>query len=375
VAAKKSSKKASIKPSYPFVTVENKSYGNALKGIDIFYEGERPKGLQDDGRISFGKHILEQLIKKFGSEIQWIITKELDSIDKENGITYVRTSAFFLARLNKENFARTRDIKNDILARNLSATFPEHFTGFAPSVYVANTLAQIVNKDIVNRLSSKDRDALNAFLPDYLASESAKAVNLLKAAAQIESLTALADELEQAMTGTRSENWWQNFIRGNILLIQQGYIKAIEKMNVAIGNTKYPDFLLVTHDSFLDIFEIKKPSTAMLKHDAGRDNYFWDNELSRAIIQVENYISQITAKSAEVRSFILDNYKIDLSVVRPRGIILAGDARTLESQKEKNDLRLLSQGLKNITIVTYDEWLTRLRNYIKVLEEARNTGK
>ena len=93
------------------------------------------------------------------------------------------------------------------------------------------------------------------------------------------------------------------------------------------------------------------------------------------MIQVENYISQITAKSAEVRSFILDNYKIDLSVVRPRGIILAGDARTLESQKEKNDLRLLSQGLKNITIVTYDELLTRLHNYIKVLEEARNTGK
>ena len=129
-------------------------------------------------------------------------------------------------------------------------------------------------------------------------------------------------------------------------------------MNVAIGNTKYPDFLLVTHDSFLDIFEIKKPTSEMLKHDAGRDNFFWDNELSRAIIQVENYISHITTKAHEVRTFILDKYKIDLSVVRPRGIILAGDARSLESAKEKNDLRLLSQGLKNITICGK---VTRLR--------------
>jgi hypothetical protein len=72
-----------------------------------------------------------------------------------------------------------------------------------------------------------------------------------------------------------------------------------------------------------------------------------------------------------VRSFILDQYKIDLKVVRPRGIILVGDARSLTSIKERNDLRLLSQGLKSISIVTYDELLTRLRNYIKVLEESR----
>jgi hypothetical protein len=283
----------------------------------------------------------------------------------------VRTSKAFLSRLYQESLARTRDIKNDIVTRNLCATFPAQFTAPARSVYIPNSLAQIVNKDIVARLSSKDRDALNAFLPEYLASESAKSVNLLKAAAQIDSLTALADEMEKAMGEQKSEAWWQTFVRGNILLIQQGYIKAIEKMNVAVGNTKYPDFLLVTHDSFLDILEIKKPGTPLLKHDPGRNNYFWDNEVSRAVIQVENYISYITTKAADVRNFIMDEYKIDLKVVRPRGIILVGDARALDSNKEKNDLRLLSQGLKSISIVTYDELLTRLRNYIKVLEESR----
>ena len=39
-------------------------------------------------------------------------------------------------------------------------------------------------------------------------------------------------------------------------------------MNVAVGNTKFPDFALVTHDNYLDILEIKKPDTRVLKEDS-----------------------------------------------------------------------------------------------------------
>ena len=136
MAATKTSKKASEKLPSKFVVVSNGSYGNALKGQNIYYEGERPRALKDDGRIGFGKHLFEQLRRRFGKRIRWIISEEVDSIYQSYGITYVNTSLAFLARLNKESFARTRDIKNDILARSLSATFPEHFTDAAPSVYV-----------------------------------------------------------------------------------------------------------------------------------------------------------------------------------------------------------------------------------------------
>lgn len=353
-----------------FVTVSNKSYGNALKGMRIYYEGTRPSNLGEDGRISFGKHMLEHLRKKFAAKFRWILTPSIDSITISYGVARVRTSKAFMARLNGESYERTRDIKNDIVSRRLASAFPSHFTSANTSVYVPNTLAKVVSKDIVSKLSSQDRDAINAFLPDYLASESAKSVSALKASAEIESLRGLADSFETAMGQQKSEAWWQSFIKANILLIQQGYIKAIEKMNTAIGNTKFPDFLLVTHDNYLDILEIKKPSTELLKHDASRNNYFWDSEVSKAVVQVENYISNITLHADNVRTYILDTYKIDLKIVRPRGIILVGDAGTLTSQKQRDDLRLLSQGLKNINIVTYDELLTRLRNYIEVLEEA-----
>jgi hypothetical protein len=173
----------------------------------------------------------------------------------------------------------SHNVEHLLFCTRLASVFPLHFKAAPKTTYVAGTLASMISKDIVPRLSTRDRDAINKFLPEFLASESAAKVNLLTAEAQIESLSELADSMEKAMSENKSEHFWQTFIEANILLIQQGYIKAIDKMNTAIGGTKFPDFLLVTHDNYLDILEIKKPQTELLKHDTGRDNYFFDNEV------------------------------------------------------------------------------------------------
>jgi hypothetical protein len=358
------------KKELKYVVVTSKSYGAKLKGIKIYYEGKKPKGLAKDGSIRFGKHILELLRRRFGEKFRLIGTADADSIKQEYGIYRVRISIRLLERMNKELWDRSRDIKNDIIKRFFSIAFPLEFQADNTAVYVPGTLARILAEDISKKLSSEDREAVQKFLPGFIASESMKSVNLLKAASQIKSLKELASELKEAIDTGHGESWWQTFIREKILIIQQGYIKAVEKMNVSIGNTKFPDFSLVTHDSYLDILEIKKPDTNLLKLDPSRGNYHADTELSRAIIQVENYIENISAHKDAVRSYILDNLKLNLKVVRPRGIILAGNAGSFTTQKEKDDFRLLAHGLKNITIVTYDELLIRLNNYIKVLEEA-----
>ena len=44
-------------------------------------------------------------------------------------------------------------------------------------------------------------------------------------------------------------------------------------------------------------------------------------------------------------------------------------SKVFEDQKPKDDFRLLTQANKNITFVTYDELVTRLENYIEVLEK------
>jgi hypothetical protein len=351
------------------VVVTAKNYGNKLKGIKIYYEGSKPGGLRPDGTINLGKNVLEILTKKFGKKFRWIVSEEESSIETKYNIARVKTSRRLLQKMSSEQIDRNRDIKNDIINRTFSTVYPSHFTAPVTSTYAPGTLANTLSADIVPKLSADDRDALNTFLPEFIASESISSVNLLKAKAQIESLKELALELEEAIQAGHGESWWQTYVRSKILIIQQGYIKAIEKMNISIGNTKFPDFALVTHDNFLDILEIKKPSTDILKADNSRGNFFFDTEISKAVIQVENYISNVTKHGDTVRSYILDNHKIDLKVVRPRGIILAGSASQFTEQKQKDDFRLLSQGLKNVTIVPYDELLTRLKNYIEVLEE------
>jgi hypothetical protein len=374
---KRKTKRAGNKKAAPsstsFVLVSNKSYGNALKGTKIYFEGERPKGLRDDGSIQFGKNMLEALRRKFSGKVRWILTERTDSIDEKDGVFEVRTSSVMLNRMYAERFDRDRDVKNDIVQRRLFAAFPSHFVDPPPAPYVPGSLSKILSPGVAKKMSSKDKESLNAFLPEYARAEAMSSV-ILKASTQIESLKELAADLLKEMGTAHAESWWQSYIQSKILLIQQGYIRSIEKMNIAIGETKFPDFSLVTHDNYLDILEIKKPDTPIMKHDASRDNYYWDVEISRAVIQLENYLDAVSRHAAEVRGYILDKYNLNLKVIRPRGIILAGDARNFPTQKQKDDLRLMSQGLKNITLVTYDELHNRLSNYITVLEQYSSPG-
>jgi hypothetical protein len=271
--------------------------------------------------------------------------------------------------MNKEYWDLGRDIKNDIVRHIFATEFPEYYSSNDSVLYTPGTLSRIIKSEIIPTLSSDDKDAIINFLPDFIASESIGSVNLLKATTEVKSLRELAKYLAKEINNGHAESWWQNFVKKNILIIQQGYIKAVEKMNIGIGNTKFPDFVLVTHDNYLDILEIKRPNTKLVALDKSRNNYFWDPELAKAIIQMENYISTVTKHSDQIRSYLKDNYNIELQVLKPRGVILAGDANKFNCQKEKDDLRLLTQSLKNITFVTYDELSTRLINYIKVLED------
>jgi hypothetical protein len=368
VKKKKKTSGAHKNAAKDYVVVTNKSYGNKLKGIRIYFEGPKPKKLKADGSIKFGKHILETLGAKY-EKFRWIITLHTDSIETTYGITRVRTSLRLLGRMGKEEWDRNRDIKIGIVRRFFSIAYPLEFTDNEAPPYVPGTIGGMLDASIITRLSSEDRDALRAFLPGFIATESVGMVNALKATTQINSLRALCAELRKAIDESHGESWWQDFIKANILLMQQGYIKALDKLNVALGNTKFPDFALITHDNYLDILEIKKPDTTVLKEDAGRGNFYWDAEMSRAIIQTENYIENVTRQADTLRSYLKDHHALEVKALRPRGIILAGNAREFDTQKKRDDFRLLSQGIKNITFLTYDELLTRLENYIAVLEK------
>ncbi|MCW1930109.1 MAG: DUF4263 domain-containing protein [Candidatus Kerfeldbacteria bacterium] len=366
-------KKKGRKNKNGHVTVRSKSYGKALKGLQIYFEGGRPKSLKNDGSITFGKHILEKLKEKFGVNFKWIITADKTEIRYLRNKYVVRTAQKLLSSMDKEKWDRTSDIKHDIVDHFFAAAFPTHFATSDTKPYIPGTLGKMLDSKIIPHISNEDRQALIDFIPPFIASESMSSIKSLDAQAQITTMKGLVQDLENAIQKKHQEAWWQKYIQKNILLLQSGYIKAVGKINVNVGNTKFPDFSLVTHDGYLDILEIKKPDTQLLTFDKSRKNYYWNTEIAKAVIQVENYIDSMSRNSDVLRSHLKDEEKIDLKIVRPRGVILAGNATEFKTQKQKDDFRLLSQGTHRITVVTYDELLLRLKNYLDILERHTRT--
>ena len=94
------------------------------------------------------------------------------------------------------------------------------------------------------------------------------------------------------------------------------------------------------------------------------------SEIAKAISQVENYIDRVTKHSDAIRTKLRDDHNIDLRIIKPRGIVIAGRAAEFGGKpKRADDFRLLNEGLKNVEIVPYDELSQRLKNTIVSIEQ------
>jgi len=202
---------------------------------------------------------------------------------------------------------RNEEIKAEVrkfLAANFTTQFKE-YKGATPR-YAGGTLAEALDqKDMLSRLSDDDRVKLEDFIPEYLSSikGTLKAKNKLKVV--FDSLDAgkkvyfekIIKEFNQKLKrSTQSESTWQKFLSNYILVLRNTYGEVLEKESVSLQG-KFPDFMLIDPYSYLDIYEIKKPTTVLLRFDKSRNNYYWDTEMSKAISQVENYIHQVQRSS------------------------------------------------------------------------------
>lgn len=356
-----------------FIRIAKKGYGKNLQNVKIYYTGSKPKSINQDGSFLFGKNILEYISSKF-KYFKLILVTGKSKVNKQGKTYSIFLSVSDLKQMQATFIGRNRDVKQKIIANKFSEIFPTYFKDNIPLFsYEKGLFKNILIKNFLpTRLSTEDREAFNNFIPIFIASgvagKKASKVSKITAGIELKILKGIADELSKRIKSDKSESTWQDYLKKNILNIQQGYIEIVEKANIGILQTKFPDFLLVTHDGYLDILEIKTPFTQLLSEDTHRNNFYFSTEVSKAISQTENYLHEVYSLSDKIRSKIKDNYGIELSVVRPRGVIFAGNSEQFFKNKKMSDnFRLLSQSLKNITIVTYDELLVRLQNYISIL--------
>lgn len=355
----------------------------------IMFEGfdALPAGFYADGYgITTGGYLfIKKLFNEFEEPISLLISKTKKSnirkLRKGTKITF-NYKEFRTIQRRLQEIKKLRNLESDNATQYFfSRIFPDIFDEpdeVDESQYQENQIVNTLNKhDIKELLSKEDIKALDEFYPTFIDIKSKKfkgdkkLFQIVKSKNQTEIiyLENIIEDFQKKLNRNLREGTWQEFLSKYILLFNTNYTDVIEKTNISLISGKYPDFMLIDVYNYLDIYEIKKPQTNLLKFDKSRNNYYWDIELSKAISQVENYKHTINRNSSSFKEDIRINKGIDVRVVKPRGFIIAGKSDQFKhNEKMENDFRLLNYSLKNVEVILYDELLNNLRIFLKRLK-------
>lgn len=356
-----------------------------VSNITVLGFGKFPSGLKQNGMgfVARGYLLLKQLAEEFEEYEFTIHATESSSVKKEAGVTRVVINHGDLKGLLQQLRtigSEAFDAQKSTVTGFLGHAFPTHFTptSYAAKKYQKNSIANLLaREEVVKNPSLKDIEKLQEFFPLFLGEYGSRlkgiskllAISKSKQAVEIVYLEKLIQEYEKRLRSkSQNENAWQKFLSQYILVFNSNYASSLEKESISLQG-KYPDFLLIDAYKYLDIYEIKKPSTNLLKKDRSRGNYYWDVEIAKAISQVENYIHYAEKNGSALREDIKRRKGVDVRVMKPRGLIIAGERRQLKDEIMEDNFRLLNKSLKNLEIILYDELLDRLKLFLSRLKK------
>lgn len=344
-----------------------------FKGFDEIPHMFLPRG--KPGGFRTGKYILEQLKQQFGEFTLTVVKEDKSAISAKTKPAHVRLRYRDIRRIIDSFNANYRTEGTKSVDRHLGSLFPNDFSHYRES-YKPNSLAAAVPSK-TERIQLTDRDmkkyiqlmpaleACNVKSPRDL-----KRLLVGRKVLHYLHLEKLLSAFERKLGEPAKEHSWQLFFRKNLLVLNPSYIELVEKPNISLS-IQLPDFLLLSVDNYIDVYEIKLPKTPLLASDKSHRNYYWTAEISKAIAQVENYIDSISRYANDLAVEIRTQYKLDINIVRPRGYIIAGHTKELRgSAKKKDSFRLLNESLRNTNVIPYDDFLVRFRNLSKTLKKT-----
>lgn len=339
-----------------------------------------PSGFYKEGYglTAGGKSIIDEIYRRYEKSIDLTVTASRDSkLDARGKSVKLSLSQLVLSKAGEA--ARTiRKARNEEMRAETQRILGGALTQFkdmyeAVPAYSGGSIAKILESPkLVQNLSEQDQAALESFIPEYLSSITGTLRSKKKLKVVYDSLDAgktiylkkVLEEFRRKLAkDVQNESTWQDFLTEYILILRHSYGEVLQKESVSLQG-KFPDFLLIDPYGYLDIYEIKKPSTNLMKLDASRNNYYWDTEISKAIAQTENYIHQSQRNADALTNDIRKHKGIEVNIVRPRGFIIAGKREQLKSKKLQDDFRILCDSLKNLDILLYDDLLESLESLV-----------
>jgi len=192
--------------------------------------------------------------------------------------------------------------------------------------------------------------------------------------AQLLTLQEVINKYEKLLSDNPAESAWQEYFNEYITLFDNRYFQKINYKNIALGITKYPDLVLVDIYGYIDFYELKKSDTKLLEYDNSHKTYYWSKQVSMVIAQVADYLQKARensvsyAKSIKEQTATDDFSGIDVNIINPRAIIVAGTSKELSTVQKQNHFKNLRESLKDIEFVLYDELLDRLKNLLEMIK-------
>ena len=270
-----------------------------------------------------------------------------------------------LSRLNFES-TRDRSIWVDDYFHDL---FPRHFkkpAGLSTGERTRRLVSQL-DESLIDHLKTNEAEILVDFFEKLLRKRGMSSVRKRRlfesAKLKVDDITIveIVKQFEAMLSNGRSEQKWGEYLRRNLFLIDARYVNSIPQLNVQLGGTRKMDFGLIDSQGYLDIFEIKLPTTPLLAKNPDRGNYYWSTDAVKAIVQAEKYLYNAEQKGADLARDIKREKGLTTDVIRPRALLLIGQNSQLDNDNKKEDFRVLRRSLKNVEVILYDELLERLR--------------
>lgn len=287
--------------------------------------------------------------------------------DARKAINRIHGKALQIATQEKRTFAH-----NTLLTAVDSVAFPPKQQSYYKDA-VLKALGDSLARNIP--LSRADQKAVitAAKTTVRLAGRSDPA-ELLGLAREIEVVTleALLERLKARLEKNLDEAAWQAFFVDNpfILRLAFGLPIMLFREQVTVGGRRFSgkgekisDFAVKAASGNLSLIEIKTPKTALLEARAYRgDLYAPSRELAGAINQIldQRYHLQKSIANLKEASRVYDveSYAI-------QGLVIAG--RMPSDSTRLKSLELFRNGLKSVTVITFDELVEKLKHLLEVL--------
>lgn len=172
---------------------------------------------------------------------------------------------------------------------------------------------------------------------------------------------AALNEMASRLGENLPEKDWQSWFQNHDWIIGGQQAIVLDERRIDLAHTG--DFHIKSEDMYLDIVEIKLPSTQFWRPSKDRDNLVVSSEVMMAVTQGINYCfaweKQIDSLAARDRMHV--------GIARPGVLVVIGRSNEWNNEHFLAQ-RLFNSTLHGIRVITYDQLLTRARQMLPKTE-------